>query len=192
MHIFYNSTADPKDFTVGVGSINIDQLKICEVDKIFVHPEYRRKQKFDIALLKLKKKLPISASIKPICLPEYSFQPLDSDKARVIGWGYHSFKMKQVSDILQEVDLDIIPLEKCQKIYSTIKQDIIRSQICTWSSKKDACSGDSGGPLFAFSGDRAVLYGVVSFGVTCADEYPGVYTAVSYYLNWISMIMEQN
>lgn len=40
--------------------------------------------------------------------------------------------------------------------------------------------------------DKAVLYGIVSFGVTCADEFPGVYTAVSYYLNWMNKIMTQN
>lgn len=186
------STLNPESFTIGLGATNIDQLKILEIGKIFVHPEYRRKQKFDIALVKLKEPLQFSSKVKPICLPEFSFQPVNSEKARVVGWGYRHFKVKEVSKQLQEVDLDIIPLEKCQQMYASIKQDIIRSQICTWSTQKDACSGDSGGPLFVYSGDKAVLYGVVSFGVTCADEYPGVYTAVSYYLNWLSKIMKEN
>ncbi|KAI2806041.1 Serine protease 48, partial [Blomia tropicalis] len=180
------------DFTIGVGSIYLDKLKIVKVEKILIHPSYIHKQKFDIAMLKLTQNLTFSNTIRPICLPEYSFEPLNSNKARVIGWGYKKFEMKKVSSVLQEVDLEIIPLERCQTIYMPLQQDIVRSQICTWSSGKDACSGDSGGPLFVYNGRIAVLYGIVSFGVTCADEYPGVFTAVSYYLNWINKIIQQH
>lgn len=42
--------------------------------------------------------------------------------------------------------------------------------------------GDSGGPLVC----SGKLAGIVSFGLTCAsDEYPGVYTEVAKYLDWI-------
>ncbi|XP_017483678.1 PREDICTED: clotting factor B-like [Rhagoletis zephyria] len=186
------STLDPANYSVGVGSIHITELQMHQVAAVFVHPQYQRKQKFDIALMKLATPLAFSTKIKAVCLPEYSFEPLNANKARVIGWGYHHFKVKKVSASLQEVDLDVIPLERCRTMYEPIKQDIIRSQICTWSDRKDACSGDSGGPLFVYLQDKAVLYGIVSFGVTCADEFPGVYTAVSYYLNWMNKIMTQN
>lgn len=108
--------------------------------KIVIHPLYQRKQKFDIAMIKLKKALTITRLVRSICLPEYSFQPIQSAKARVIGWGYHHFNERKVSQTLQSVDLDIISLEQCQRMYAPTKQEIIRSQICTWSHKKDACS----------------------------------------------------
>lgn len=43
--------------------------------------------------------------------------------------------------------------------------------------------------MFVFRNGRAVLFGLVSFGVTCADNYPGVFTSVSSYLEWIQNVM---
>ncbi len=51
----------------------------------------------------------------------------------------------------------------------------------------DSCQGDSGGPLFTGTGADAVQHGVVSWGRGCAlADYPGVYTQVSYFLDWIA------
>ena len=53
--------------------------------------------------------------------------------------------------------------------------------------------GDSGGPLNCpianqgFGLPRYELCGIVSWGARCAEkDYPGVYTRVSKYMNWIS------
>lgn len=46
----------------------------------------------------------------------------------------------------------------------------------------DSCEGDSGGPLVF----NKTLIGVVSWGKGCAvSGYPGVYTDVNYYKEWI-------
>ena len=44
---------------------------------------------------------------------------------------------------------------------------------------------DSGGPLIEHVDNIAYLIGIVSFGYGCATNYPGVYTKVSYFINWI-------
>jgi len=47
---------------------------------------------------------------------------------------------------------------------------------------KDSCQGDSGGPLIC----NGQLCGIVSFGENCAlPDFPGVYTKVSAYSDWI-------
>lgn len=48
---------------------------------------------------------------------------------------------------------------------------------------KDACNGDSGGPVI---GSDGTLVGVVSWGQGCAEPgYPGVYTRLGNYVDWI-------
>lgn len=55
----------------------------------------------------------------------------------------------------------------------------------------DTCKGDSGGPLMTTDSSNGTPYwymvGVVSFGASpCGLEgYPGVYTRVSAYMDWI-------
>ena len=60
---------------------------------------------------------------------------------------------------------------------------------------KDACDGDSGGPLFTFdaSQNKNVLVGVVSFGDGCAqaNKY-GIYAKVSEGYAWITQTMSEN
>jgi secreted trypsin-like serine protease len=45
---------------------------------------------------------------------------------------------------------------------------------------KDACDGDSGGPMFAGLDGQRYQVGITSFGKGCAARgYPGVYTEVN-------------
>ena len=51
--------------------------------------------------------------------------------------------------------------------------------------------GDSGGPLF-YCNPKCEQLGIVSFGIGCAEaKYPGVYTRVSKYINWIDKIVRK-
>jgi len=74
-------------------------------------------------------------------------------------------------------------------------------QLCAWGNEKDACPGDSGGPLAVIEDGNYVLLGLVSYGrleridnmVTnwCGlRKSAGVYTRVQAYLTWINSIME--
>ena len=68
--------------------------------------------------------------------------------------------------------------------------NIDNTQICAGDDSKDSCSGDSGGPLLSSELDdgRWAVIGIVSFGAKgyCADsKFPGVYTRVDQFLDWI-------
>jgi trypsin len=84
------------------------------------------------------------------------------------------------------VDVPIVDKVTCNDNYSGYG-GIPPNQICAGLAEGgvDSCQGDSGGPLFK----DAAVYGIVSWGVGCAyPNYPGVYTEVSAYSDWIAQV----
>merc|ERR1712200_11340 len=65
---------------------------------------------------------------------------------------------------------------------------IADSMICAGETGKDSCQGDSGGPMICYNEDGSgYLGGIVSWGRGCGGIYsPGVYTEVSYFVDWLA------
>ncbi|MEX0344460.1 MAG: serine protease [Rhizobiaceae bacterium] len=80
-------------------------------------------------------------------------------------------------------------------IGATMGDPLTGNMLCAGveSGARDACNGDSGGPLFMVDGDKITQVGVVSWGdgpldsdVACGHENAfGVYSRVSRYRDWI-------
>ena len=73
----------------------------------------------------------------------------------------------------------------CQK---ELLQRFISFLILLGPDAGDSCAGDSGGPLMVQSDEEGPMYlrGIVSFGKRkCNTGFPGVYTDISYYIDWI-------
>lgn len=102
----------------------------------------------------------------------------------------------QEASRLQKVSLHGAHKDNCLSSYKT---SLLSSQICVGGSEvgdmnKDACHGDSGGPLM-YHGHRGAssglvyLVGVVSSGENCTKirnkQAPGIYTKVGAFLPWI-------
>uniref|UniRef100_A0AAY5K5X4 Peptidase S1 domain-containing protein n=1 Tax=Esox lucius TaxID=8010 RepID=A0AAY5K5X4_ESOLU len=91
-------------------------------------------------------------------------------KCFVAGWGRTKEGGAQ-SDVLLSVDVTVIDRKKC--LYEVIIMVYLVLSVF---------QGDSGGPLVC----GGELRGVVSFGKGCGrEEFPGVYTFISQYDEWI-------
>jgi hypothetical protein len=92
-----------------------------------------------------------------------------------------------------QVRMPLVDRRKCLKRYREARfiPVIGEDQLCSGYEEKnqDSCSGDSGGPMVAWSKEGALLQaGVVSWGaVDCAGvrQSYGVYTRVASYRGWI-------
>ncbi|XP_066999945.1 trypsin-1 [Anabrus simplex] len=141
----------------------------------------------DIALLRLNDRVPITENIRPVCLPANTQELYVGVKAVATGWGTLHEDGKP-SCVLREVEVPVMSNEDCKNTKYNEKM-ISDNMLCAGypEGTKDSCQGDSGGPLTRERDDkRYELIGVVSWGNGCARPgYPGVYTRVTRYLDWI-------
>lgn len=187
-----------------------DAAKDYKVSSIIIHPEFEsRTHRNDIAIIKLEGKVEFGNRIAPVCLPYDSshlrFGDLEGRSATVTGWGSISFN-GPFSPVLRQATIQIYPQELCKNAFETwVKID--DTYICAANKDytSDSCQvivqikielvnrliiemqGDSGGPLVMIDKGRFYLIGIVSFGKKCAmKNYPGVYTRVTPFLDWIA------
>lgn len=140
----------------------------------------------DVALLQLERELVYTQTVQPVELAAPNAVLSAQAKLFVSGWGLTS-ETGYVSAMLNYVDVKLIGQETCVQNYKYVVP-ITAEMFCAGYSNggKDSCQGDSGGPLVTYNRRVATLYGIVSWGVGCAQkEYPGVYAKVSALRPWI-------
>uniref|UniRef100_A0A672KFX8 Trypsin II-P29-like n=1 Tax=Sinocyclocheilus grahami TaxID=75366 RepID=A0A672KFX8_SINGR len=164
-------------------------LYINNTSRTIIHPNY---DSFtfdnDIALIQLSSSVSFFHNIRPVCLAAANSKFAAGTESWVTGWGKLQSEGTNLSDVLQEVMIPIVSNSDCDNAYG----GITRNMICAGSLNqggKDACLGDSGGPMVSRNGPRWIQSGIVSFGSKdCAkSKYPGVYTRVSQYQDWIHL-----
>ncbi|KAJ8934223.1 hypothetical protein NQ314_013501, partial [Rhamnusium bicolor] len=190
---------------IRVGEWNIDQEIDCipdtgtcnsppqnlGIEESIVHPQYNNRRQdryYDIALVRLNKKITYSTFVRPICLPLPGESSRVGEKLIVAGWGRTESAKR--SAIKQKVEVPLADRSKCTSNFRSAGINLKDSQICAGGEAgKDSCTGDSGGPLMRTTiNDVGQWYieGIVSFGARCGTEgWPGIYTKVLSYLNWI-------
>jgi secreted trypsin-like serine protease len=202
---------------VGYGST--DRTKTTKVgsEKVVVNPDYLQngsKSDADIALIKLK--TPI-ADAKPIEVanPEINKKLLTPGATvTVTGWGAvwdpeDKNVLAMLSQLtagadlgdkisyplkLHQVEIQVLDNESCQTMFQGSNVKVVDSEICALQpgSRKNACYGDSGGPLMASPKPRTfVQVGIVSRG--CGNmDLPNIYTRVSSFSDWIGTTLAGN
>ncbi|KRY35750.1 Neurotrypsin [Trichinella spiralis] len=151
-------------------------------------PGYENILKDDIAIIKLKSKndsgILFNKYVQPICLPNADAAYPAGMKCVISGWGSMG---TQNPRRLQAAEVPIMNPDTCTDplVYGNLLSE---RAFCAGylQGHVDSCKGDSGGPFACLSDGKYYLFGVISWGDGCAQEYrPGVYTRVRDYLTWI-------
>lgn len=199
-----------RNLRVRVGEYHLYQAELghssldLAPEKLLLHPMFGQPKRLsnDIGLLRLASDIPLGEFAVPACLPSASDRSLyaSGKNGTVAGWGYvrelrlDSFKDDSLStymtDVLQKVEVQLMSNGQCNGLYIEAKKSIrvAREQLCAGhkEGKKDACTGDSGGPLMVLADNTYVVIGVVSGGIGCARPLlPGLYTRITSYMPWI-------
>jgi len=155
-----------------------------EVDQLIVHENYGAGHAYenDIALWLLSTPFDLTDAVQGVTLPEALQESTGS--CDVSGWGTLSAG-GSTPDVLMVVSVPVVTDAICKIEYPF---NIAESMLCAGERGKDSCQGDSGGPLICYNADGSgYLGGVVSWGIGCGGfAHPGVYTQVSYFLDWIA------
>lgn len=166
------------------------------IERVIIHPQFVKKTfNNDIALIKMNRNIEFNDRVRPVCLPPKD-RSYNGQDTTVVGWG----KLAEggvPANILQQVSVPIISQKKCRHSTSYRTSEITENMFCAGfdDGKIDACQGDSGGPA-VWKGDgenSQTQIGIVSWGQGCArGGYPGVYTRIGRYLEWIVDIIKSD
>ncbi|XP_036145389.1 venom serine protease isoform X2 [Monomorium pharaonis] len=159
--------------------------KLFRVETCYIHPNYQSNTvaNNDVAVCKIYGTITFNAEVGPACLPfrygQYSFA---NNIVTALGWGLLEFGGSKPTK-LQKVDLNVITREKCQNYYPNVGNQ----NLCTFTSGKDTCQMDSGGPLLWQDPKthNIVVVGITSTGSGCASNTPAVAMCLGYFINWI-------
>ena len=139
----------------------------------------------DIALLKLA--TPINTvNAKPIKLitsNDVAVGAMDPGvMVTVTGWGLIHVNPDTLPRNLQKVQLPVITNAQASTVWVSIPSSDVMAGFL--NGNKDACNGDSGGPLAVSVVDGYKIAGIVSWGSANCNTY-GAYTRVSLFEDWI-------
>lgn len=177
----------PKAFSVTIGRTNRTARNQGMTRKVraVARPRnfrYAGNIPYDMAILTLRTP---ALGIEPVSLPT----PADDrpgQEAIVAGWGA-TREGGRATDQMRQATLDVIDNSSCSADLASFLngRELGQQFLCAYAPRKDSCQGDSGGPLFRAIDDpqaaaaEFVQIGVVSWGIGCGRQYPGVYTRLS-------------
>lgn len=181
-HCVRGTPAQPLRVTVGRTVLTSGRGQTRRISRISIHPRYNRftSLTYDAAVLTLKNPV---RGIAPIRLPGVRQNALEKPGrlANIAGWGNtigqppNGNNGGNYPDRMREARVPIVSDARGRNVYG--RSYVGALMVAAGRKGKDACDGDSGGPMFAESAGRRYQIGITSFGRGCATRaYPGVYT----------------
>ncbi|MEM7126577.1 MAG: serine protease [Chloroflexota bacterium] len=191
-HCTFGRTPEELEILITNGSLNDPESERIAVKQIVRSPHYNRSTSTaDIALIQLERSLNLPIAVLINAFDQEMQQ--DGVLTRVVGWGRTSHAVR--TSQLHQVDVPLANQETCRIAYEQQGYEIDSTMLCAGLSEggKDACTGDSGGPLLIPRGPADsnapvewLLAGIISWGKGCAQPNAyGVYTRVSEFIPWI-------
>jgi len=189
----------------GFNAPEIHQHEEYTVTRILKHPEMSlTRLDNNLAILYVDRDINLNnPNVNTVCLPacdnqfDYLFSNGTGVRCHVAGWGKDEVD-GQFQFIPRKVDLSLVPDAQCEaklkyalnarKPGSGDRFYLDSSELCAGGQVgKDACQGDGGSPLVcqAQSG-RWTVVGLVSWGIGCGSDLPGVYVDIAHYRDWIN------
>ncbi|WBQ05995.1 S1 family peptidase [Kribbella sp. CA-293567] len=148
--------------------------RTSKIAKIWKDPLYGQVPGHDVAVLTLT--TPFTGVPT---LPLETSRAADAVGAQPTVYGYGNTEGTGPANRLQKVLTPVLGDAYCGNVYASYDY-VANGEICAGykAGGKDSCQGDSGGPLVL----NGRLFGVVSWGIGCADAgNPGVYAEVASY-----------
>ncbi|XP_004373466.1 brain-specific serine protease 4 [Trichechus manatus latirostris] len=202
-HCFKGRLNKPSQFSVLLGVWQLDNpgLRSQKVGIAWVqpHPMYSWKEgaRADIALVRLERPIQFSERILPICLPDNSVHFPPNTDCWIAGWGsiYNGVPLAHPRT-LKKLKVPIIDTNVCSRLYwwGAGQGAITEDMLCAGylEGEKDACLGDSGGPLMCQVDGTWLLAGIISWGEGCAERNrPGVYISLTAHRSWVQRIVQR-
>ncbi|WP_176329770.1 trypsin-like serine protease [Thioflexithrix psekupsensis] len=180
----------PADVQVVAAHVDLQQTLLLDVKQIIVHPDFSFNiLENDIALLELAE--PVDLPIVTL-LDEADYSLPTTLSATVLGWGSTS-NLGRYPDTLMAVSMPLLDNELCEKLLVDGKViqsgELLPSMLCAGGMNlgRDSCTADSGGPLIIHNpnDDTIVQIGLVSYGADRCGYFPGVYTRLSAFQEFI-------
>ena len=198
MHCIY--TPDGKKHDIKGVRVMVGEHNICDgvneggqnlkVAAYIANPDYKAGGvDHDIGILKLAEDIKLGAKVKPACLPTDKKKMYTGMDAVVSGYGNQvgyqpgQIVKNKISCNLKSTTVKVLSNKDDKCLWLTGFED--PRIICGFKKGTDSCQGDSGGPLMVKEGGKHTVVGVVSWGIGCAGDTPGIYARVTNYLDWI-------
>ncbi|CAM9428454.1 unnamed protein product [Bubo scandiacus] len=194
-NVYLNHTVDAKPEEIAptlqlfLGSQKQNQPAL-DIERVVLHPAYP--EAVDLALLKLKQKVPLGDEAMPICLPQKDYvRP--GRVGYVSGWGRGA--AFAFPDMLKYVMLPVAEEEQCRQYYEArnasywVQPTLSNDTFCVGMSelREDTCYGDAGSAFAVQDPADNTWYaaGILSYDKTCTASKYGVYVDVRRLLAWV-------
>lgn len=172
----------------GTSSLVSGGTRAFPIIEPLLHEQYDpRNLANDIALIKIP---PNSLSAVPLPTAQEDQNELaTSTPLNISGWG----RTTENGNISVDLIFGVVPVTDASRCRTAYAQNFFvgGGQICAGGinpNDPDTCRGDSGGPLSHYNAltDKRTLLGITSYGEGCGrPNYPGVYTRIHAYADWI-------